>query len=60
MCQTCNKEVLVDQGRQVHNCIHGGEWCSCKVRQFLDILGLHEVDDDGEEVRYITDWFPKG
>lgn len=60
MCQKCNKEVLVELGRNVSNCYHGADWCSCKVRQFLGMLGLFEVDDDGEEVRFITSWFPKG
>lgn len=60
MCEACNKEILVDQGRLVNNCMrHGNIWCSCKVRQFLNIIGLHELDDDDEEVRFITEWFPK-
>lgn len=59
MCEKCNKEVLVDLGRQVHNCEHGDSWCSCKVREYISLLGLFEVDDDGVEVRFITDWFPK-
>lgn len=59
MCQKCNKEILVDQGRLVSFCErHGDEWCSCKVRQFIDLLGLVEVDNDGNEIRFITNWFP--
>lgn len=60
MCEACNKEVLVELGRNVHNCAaHGDSWCSCKVREFLGILGLCELDDDGEEVRFITEWVTK-
>lgn len=60
MCEACNKEILVDLGRVVDNCErHGDSWCSCKVRQFIRLLGLYEVDDDGEEVRFMSDWFPK-
>lgn len=59
MCEKCNMEILVDLGRQVHNCRHGGEWCSCKVREYLRLLGIMEIDDDGEEVRWATEWFPK-
>lgn len=61
MCEACDKEVLVEIGRNVDNCeAHGDFWCSCKVRQYLRLLGIYEVDDDGEEVRFITNWFPKG
>lgn len=60
MCEACNKEVLVDLGRVVDNCErHSDLWCSCKVRQFIRLLGLYEVDDDDGEVRFMTDWFPK-
>lgn len=60
MCEMCKKEILVDLGQQVDNCeAHGDLWCSCKVRQFINLLGLYELDDDGEEVRFITEWFPK-
>lgn len=60
MCKKCNLEILVDLGRQVSNCNHGGDWCSCKVRQYLGLLGIWELDDDGIEVRFATDWFPYG
>lgn len=61
MCEACNREILVDLGRQVDNCErHGDSWCSCKVRQYLSLIGLFQFDDEGEEVRYLTDWFPKG
>lgn len=34
-------EALVELGRSVDNCEkHGDAWCSCKVRQFLDMASL--------------------
>lgn len=60
MCEACNREVLVELGRQVDNCEkHGDTWCSCKVRQYINLLGLEEHHDAGDEVRYMTDWFMK-
>lgn len=59
MCQKCNKELLVEIGRNVDNCYHGSDWCSCKVRQFLDLIGIWELDDDGDEIRFATEWFTK-
>ena len=54
------ENVLVELGRHVDNCVpHGDAWCSCKVKQYIGLMGMWVLDDDGVgEVRFATKWFP--
>lgn len=55
----CSKDTLLELGRQINACeAHGDLWCSCKVRQYISLLGLSELDEGGE-VRFMTGLFPK-